>query len=291
MAALWLKAHAHQIGLFIFVGNYGYHHHNYIKSFFKGKPSPTTQTIDQDYQFPSDFEETINKVCKDIETRATSKPKKVFEGSGIEAQGDFTYRGESQRPTGEGVVSSVPTGVKMIGKFTDGKLDGEGTIIMQNEGQSFKGILKDGVLNGLGILEIDRGFKYEGNFKESRPKGVGKYMFKDGRTCIIKQAEYDNAVDFANCFDLYKRKIYKGEWDNSNFNGKGTFYFADGRRYEGDFEEGEMHGYGKLFDPYGDLEYRGTYEHDYRVDTINKFSEPIVSGAVILGYILTRFIR
>ena len=290
MAARWLKNHAHQIGLTILASNYWYHHHNYLTSFFRGKPVHKSERIDQDYNFPTDFESSIDKACTIIEQNAANRPKEAFH-SGIEGQGNFSYKGELQRPTGEGILVSPESGIKMIGKFTNGQLNGEGMIVFQNDGQKFKGILKDGVLEGPGILDLDRAFKYEGNFRESKPSGSGRYSYKDGKTCIIKEGtNKSNERDFAKCYDLYKRLIYEGDWSNGNFNGEGIFYFGDGRRYEGDFNEGQMDGQGKLFDPYGDLEYRGTYTQDYRVDSINKYSDVIISGAVILSYILTRFI-
>ena len=83
---------------------------------------------------------------------------------------------------------------------------------------------------------------------------------------------------------------YRGEWSDGNFNGNGTFYFTDGSRYEGGFKDGQMEGSGKFFDKYGDLGYQGMFQKDTKIDTLNNYSEPIITVAILSTFLLTRLL-
>jgi hypothetical protein len=54
---------------------------------------------------------------------------------------------------------------------------------------------------------------------------------------------------------------YSGPWVGDKKEGKGTFVFADGRKYEGEFRNDQMHGPGKLFAPDGKLIVDGEWEN------------------------------
>lgn len=289
MASKLIKEFAAPIGIMGFIANFGYHHHEYLRSLMKGKPEPLTAEGIQDFEFPSDFEKNIDDFVSKIEQDAQKQKKKTFE-FGIEAQGDFTYKEGEKKPTGKGVITAPAQGYKMIGEIKNGQLDGKGKILDQSNNLMYKGVLENGLLNNLGVLESGKDLKYIGNFVESKPKGSGKYMFGDGRSCIVRPAAQSDQHDFAQCYDLNKAMKYRGGWDNGNFNGKGEFYFGDGSRYQGEFNEGQMEGYGKLYDIYGDVLYRGDFEKDIKTNFVNYFSEPIITGAIAFAFVLTRLI-
>ena len=91
----------------------------------------------------------------------------------------------------------------------------------------YKGDVKDGKPNGLGILIYKDGRKYEGNWKNGIWNGKGKYSFKDG---------------FG----------YEGEWKNGVENGIGTLTYPNGDKYEGEFKNGKMLN-GKMYKKNGDV--------------------------------------
>ena len=52
---------------------------------------------------------------------------------------------------------------------------------------------------------------------------------------------------------------YEGEWRNTKRHGRGTYYFANGSRYEGDWHYGEIHGRGTMYFADG-----GRYEGEWK---------------------------
>ena len=52
-------------------------------------------------------------------------------------------------------------------------------------------------------------------------------------------------------FDHRNQLKYEGFWENGQFSGKGSYYFQDGRTYEGSFRENCMDGFGVLYDRQG----------------------------------------
>ena len=55
--------------------------------------------------------------------------------------------------------------------------------------------------------------------------------------------------------------IYEGEWNNDNKHGYGIHTWTDGDIYEGAWKNGNMHGYGKYTYPNGDVE-EGRWKDD-----------------------------
>ena len=55
--------------------------------------------------------------------------------------------------------------------------------------------------------------------------------------------------------------IFKGDWKNDKFDGKGIFYFNDGERYEGDFKNNKFDGKGKFHYKNGNR-YEGDWKND-----------------------------
>ena len=285
MAKRWLKLGTTALGLVGLAANYGYHHQNHVKHWFRLNEEPAVETI-ADFVLPVGFEHNIDIFCFEIETSLAKHKKKTFD-NGIEAQGNFKYQKDG-RPEGKGVIISPSQGFKVIGNFSNGQLEGMGAIHDEANHLYYKGVMHKGALNGLGVLEIADDFGYKGNFVNSKPKGSGKYVFKDGRECVITGAEKPDEKDFAICVDETKALKYRGEWEFGNFNGVGKFYFSDGGRYEGEFKDGQMHGQGQLLDKYGDIQYKGEFKEDVRQNSLSFYSEPFVAVSIVVAYILVR---
>jgi len=56
---------------------------------------------------------------------------------------------------------------------------------------------------------------------------------------------------------------YEGEWENDVINGHGTLFYADGDKYEGQWSQGKMHGTGTYTYADGD-QYTGEWCDDQR---------------------------
>merc|ERR1719223_240991 len=66
---------------------------------------------------------------------------------------------------------------------------------------------------------------------------------------------------------------YEGQWFNDNMHGRGKHVWADGRKYEGNFEGGKFNGQGKMSwtSPGGTMVYEGNYVDDLK-DGQGKFT-------------------
>jgi hypothetical protein len=63
-------------------------------------------------------------------------------------------------------------------------------------------------------------------------------------------------------YDTDERVIYEGEWKDGKPNGKGSYYWKDGRKYVGDFRNGQSHGNGALYAADGTVTYEGEWIND-----------------------------
>ena len=96
----------------------------------------------------------------------------------------------------------------------------------------YKGEVKDGKANGIGIIVFDNGDKYKGHFVDNMAVGVGKCVYSNGCT-------------------------YEGDVKDFLPDGKGIFIYNDNRFYEGEFSEGRFSGKGKYFN--GQVNYEGIF--------------------------------
>jgi len=97
---------------------------------------------------------------------------------------------------------------------------------------------KENLPNGHGILRVDNGDVYEGEWKCGQRHGMGVYVWFDG--------------DF-----------YSGPWEDGKRNGHGVFVYSDGRIYDGFYVRGIREGSGVFTWPYG-AKYEGDYARDKR---------------------------
>jgi hypothetical protein len=77
----------------------------------------------------------------------------------------------------------------------------------------YKGQVKNGKPNGLGVIIYPRGFKYVGEYKDGKRNGQGTWTHPDG----------------------FK---YVGEYKDGKRNGQGTWTHPDGWKYVGEYKDG-----------------------------------------------------
>jgi hypothetical protein len=92
--------------------------------------------------------------------------------------------------------------------------------------------------NGHGLLRVDNGDVYEGEWKNGQRHGQGVYNWYDG-------------------------DLYTGPWFEGKRHGHGVFIFTDGRVYDGEYNMGRREGQGMFVWPYG-AKYEGSYHADKR---------------------------
>ena len=112
---------------------------------------------------------------------------------------------------------------------------------IDGDAYAYTGPLLDGVPHGQGVAVWDDGGRYEGGFANGRLSGFGTKTWPSGSK-------------------------YVGEWSNDYQNGQGVNVFPSGARYEGEVRDAKMHGYGRFYDKYGNLQYEGRYVDNEPVD-------------------------
>jgi len=131
------------------------------------------------------------------------------------------------------------------GEFADGAHNGKGKVTQYEVGAdgkkgkemaTYEGEFKDGKFHGKGVYKLfgPMGFTYDGEWAENLRHGEGTQILE-------KDAEI--ALGY---------RQYEGHWENDNFDGKGKLsYGASGNggecTYEGDFNDGQREGKGKVF--------------------------------------------
>ena len=127
----------------------------------------------------------------------------------------------------------------------------------------YDGQIGNNLPNGFGVLKLDNGIIYEGDWLNGKYHGKGELTLGSGK---YKGDKYIG--DFINGFKdgvgTYFHKNgskYKGQWKKDKFHGTGIYIWIDGGRYEGEFKMGLKHGKGKeiLSDKWKGDKYDGEY--------------------------------
>ena len=102
----------------------------------------------------------------------------------------------------------------------------------------------------------------EGN-NESQ-EAMNEDIYFDVETKLCKYKNTNELVSSECVFVLLKRLKYKGSVKEGKLNGKGIFYFSNGKKlYEGDFSDGYIKGKGVLFYQNGKKHYEGDFSDGY----------------------------
>jgi len=145
--------------------------------------------------------------------------------------------------------NNEPKWTKSENKNTFGKYDGQ---------------IGNNIPNGFGLLKLDDGIVYEGDWLNGKYHGKGELTLGSG-----KYEEEKYIGDFKNGFKdgvgTYFHKNgskYEGQWKKDKPHGKGIFNWSSGGRYEGDFKMGLKHGWGKekLSGKWDGDKYEGEYK-------------------------------
>jgi hypothetical protein len=106
-------------------------------------------------------------------------------------------------------------------------------------------------ITGEGTKKYTNGNKYQGNFKDGKRNGYGKFIWATGSK-------------------------YKGQWVNNKRQGKGEEILADGTSYVGDFNNDQKHGNGTLYDKNKNVIKKGTWTNGIYSGTGGNNNQTIV---------------
>ncbi|CAD8052562.1 unnamed protein product [Paramecium sonneborni] len=138
-------------------------------------------------------------------------------------QQNYSYKGQCENsiPHGYGVLDKPEYIYK--GYFSNGKREGKGTNQLKHANEIYEGEFVNDKFNGYGTLYYANGKKYQGNFKNNRPDGLGEMHWPS--------PEY---------------KYYKGDFVNGQREGKGYFKDFDNSEYDGQWKNDKKNGLGKF---------------------------------------------
>ena len=146
---------------------------------------------------------------------------KIYYSNGDKYKGFF----KNDKKNGKGIFN-YNNKSKFIGNFINDLKEGKGTLYY-NDGSIYEGNFKKDKREGFGILTFTNGEMYEGNFYDDKKNGYGKFIYNTNK-------KVRNSNDFEIC------KIYKGEWKDDTWNGKGNCVLDNGNEYKGNFIDDEI---------------------------------------------------
>jgi hypothetical protein len=212
------------------------------------------------------------------------------------ANGD-TYVGEFKDGNyhGQGTKTWTSFGSKYVGEFKDNKQHGHGTYTWAS-GSKYVGEFKDNKQHGQGTYTWASGNKYVGGWKDGAPsEGVyysasGKVQgtYSNGKGCkgckptarqlaIVREINQNQIATILppcpasgywdNCFGTYtwaSGDTYVGEFKDNKQHGQGTYTWASGNKYVGEWKDNNRHGQGTYTHGKGEWEgdkYVGEYKY------------------------------
>lgn len=195
--------------------------------------------------------------------------------------------------SGSGILYLEDGTVLYHGEFADGKYNGSGELT--ENGRTFSGEFRNGVLQGSGTISQDGVVLFTGNFTDGIPEGAGKENYADGS--LHYSGGFSGGVPHGEALEYYPDGTlkYNGRFTAGKYSGEGTLYDERGVKiYSGGFEMGEYSGTGTLYEN-GVRVYSGEFEKSlcsgsgtlYGSDgtvTAGTFKDGSVSGAAVRTY-------
>lgn len=123
----------------------------------------------------------------------------------IECKGSRRYEGQWVLSQKEGKgTETFANGDKYVGDFSADVYNGQGEL--RTKGGVYTGHFKDGLRDGIGLMQFKSNCRYEGHWQRGRFHGRGLYIWSDGRK-------------------------YEGNWENGERNGMGILTLTNGEKY------------------------------------------------------------
>mmetsp|Transcript_18330 Transcript_18330/g.41729 ORF Transcript_18330/g.41729 Transcript_18330/m.41729 type:complete len:306 (-) Transcript_18330:52-969(-) len=129
------------------------------------------------------------------------------------------------------------------------------------DGGKYEGEWKDGKMHGNGKFIEVNGTWYEGEWCEGKMQGNGTQVFEKGDR--YKGMYYNGLRHGKGVQTFANGNKYEGDFWQGQIHGQGIYTCADGRRYAGEFKNNQKHGIGKYSGANGSYtgEYRNGKKH------------------------------
>lgn len=178
---------------------------------------------------------------------------------------DKTYEGEwkdgMKHGQGKLITFHYSSGFVYEGSFCNGRMEGKGSYL-SSAGDVHEGEYHDSLLHGHAIVKYHNGDYYEGSYVHGKKQGEGRFVCRNGDVyegCFQRNKRQGKGI-----FTLSQEKErYEGNFHQDSMHGFGSYYYNNGDRYEGEWSKGKMHGQGKYVCANGDV-YEGAYEDDMK---------------------------
>jgi hypothetical protein len=115
-------------------------------------------------------------------------------------------------------------------------------------------------VNGRGTMVYSTGHTFTGQFHKGLRHGEGVMTLPGGRKLV---GVWENNEIRQGTYTFADGTVYQGQWQFRERHGRGTLTFPDGRRYEGEFQNGQRNGRGTMTWPDG-REYSGDFKNGER---------------------------
>ena len=162
--------------------------------------------------------------------------------SGDKSVGEYRDGNRSGQGTYYYLADNQWKGDKHEGEYKDNKRHGQGTYTW-NDGQIWVGSWENNELSGYAITYYANGsINQEGIFKD------GKFLYAQKRTANVSTLPTCPVSGYKNnCFGTYNfanGSKYVGEYKENKRHGQGTLTWANGDEYVGEYKENKKHGHG-----------------------------------------------
>ncbi len=180
------------------------------------------------------------------------------------------YMGEFRNGFFDGKGTYIfPNGNRYVGTFRMGKRDGTGELYLKNKRLHYKGQWKNDEKNGMGVTYIyfkngNISKKYAGVYRNDQFTWIGTYYEYKGNNVLSKKWVLGNKGNSILYEFFSDNEKIVGQFKNGNIlgYGKGTHYRPDGKKYEGEFFNGEYSGKGTLYNKKGEKIYEGEWKEN-----------------------------
>jgi len=128
-----------------------------------------------------------------------------------------------------------------IGSLRNGRLEGHGVVTWPT-GSRYEGEWRDGRQHGRGVFTGADGSRHEGEYRDGRRNGHGVSTSSNGTR---HEGEYrDGLQDGRGVETFASGSRYEGDYRAGRYHGRGVMTYADGNRYDGEYRDNRPDGFG-----------------------------------------------
>ena len=135
----------------------------------------------------------------------------------------------------------LPDSAVYDGMIRNGRLEGKGMLVWRN-GAKYIGEFKNGLQHGQGEFFAVNGDKYVGTYHNGLEEGQGTFMFTHGDKYQgnVKNGDLEGHGKYY----FSNGDVYTGNFTKGNAEGQGEYIYANATKYKGQIKEWRLHGKG-----------------------------------------------